>query len=160
MEDIRSVSSEASSSLDSEESVSFGNCVRYGPIQVFRRKGNAPTLLTGRKSKFEELQGEELAQRERRREKNRLSSRRLKEKRDNIQNELIGEINELENEHSHLLHHVEELHYHRSNLANQVEQLKDDPLMNLIEDDDITLFFEEHNDQLFDDNSLYDEHSL
>ena len=39
-------------------------------------KRKAPTLSTGRKSKFEELQGEELIRREYRREKNRLLSKK------------------------------------------------------------------------------------
>ena len=153
MEDIRSESSETPSSLDSDDSVSSSNHICYGPIHYFRRKGKAPTLLTGRKSKFEELQGEELAERERRREKNRLLSRRLKEKRDNIQNELVEKLNQLENKHSYLLHQVEHLYSRRSDLTNQVEQLREDPLIDLIQHNG-RLYFEDFADDDFDTDSM------
>ena len=72
------------------------NCVKYGPIKYFARRSKAPTLSTGRKSKYEDLTGEEFLQRELQREKKRILSKKLKEKREKIYNDLLEELGQLE----------------------------------------------------------------
>ncbi len=141
-------------SSDYDHSVLPSNFTSYGPIRFFSRKRKAPTLLTGRKSRFEELHGEALIQREYRREQKRLLSKRLKEKREMILNELVQQLNELEEKQSHLLNHVEQLKLYRDDLSRKLENINQDPLYNLINQDGIPLFFEQYDDQDFDTNSL------
>jgi hypothetical protein len=143
-----------SNSSDYDGSVSSSNYVSYGPIRFFSRKGKAPTLLTGRKSRFEELHGEELIQREYRREKNRLLSKKLKEKREMIENELLQQISQLENEHEHLLNRIEQLKLHKDYLCRKLEDVKQDPVFNLIYETQFTLFFEQYDHSSFDTMSL------
>jgi len=143
-----------SNSSDNDGSVSSSNYISYGPIRYFRRKRKAPTLSTGRKSRFEELHGEELIQREYRREKNRLLSKKLKEKREMILNELLEQVNELEEKHSHLLYYIEHLESYKNDLSHELENINQDPLSNLINQSEIRLFFEQYDHQDFDTNSL------
>jgi predicted nuclease with TOPRIM domain len=145
---------ESPSSVNSDENSSSTNCITYGPIRFYGRKSKAPTLSTGRKSKFEELQGEEFYRRELRREKNRLLSKNLKAKRDNILHNLLEEINQLEEQNSSLLDHIEQLHLYKKDLSNKLDNLNRDPLLNLINQNDIPLFFEEYDHEDFDTNSL------
>jgi len=130
------------------------NCIYYGPIRFYRRRGKAPTLLTGRKSKFEQLSGEEQIQRELRREKNRLLSKKLKEKRENILNSLIEQIHELEKKHFYLLNNIEQLQLYKDNLSYKLEDCKQDSLSYLINQNQIPLFFEEYDHSSLDTDSL------
>ncbi len=139
-----------SNSSEGDENVSSNNYTSYGPIRFFSRKRKAPTLLTGRKSRFEELHGEELIQREYRREKNRLLSKKLKEKRENIQNELIEQINQLEKEHEQLFNRIEQLKSYKNDLYRKLEAIQQDPVFNLIYHTETTLFFEEYDHSSFD----------
>jgi hypothetical protein len=144
----------SSNSSDCDESVSSNNFIAYGPIRYFSRKGKAPTLSTGRKSKFQELHGDELIQRELRREKNRLLSKKLKEKRETILNKLLQQVDELEGKHSHLLSHIEQLQLYKNDLSYELETINQDPLLNLINQNEVRLFFEQYDYQDFDTNSL------
>lgn len=138
-----------------EYSISSNGCIQYGPIRFYRRRGKAPTLLTGRKSKFEELEGEELVQRELRREKNRLLSKKLKEKRENIFNQLLQQVKQLEQKHFSLLNHIQQLKLYKKNLSQKLEYRKEqDPLFNLINQNQFTLFFEQYDHSSFDTQSL------
>jgi len=56
----------------------------------------APTLATGRRSKFLKLEGLAAARREMRRKRNREAARKLKEKRSRLEEKLNSEINDLE----------------------------------------------------------------
>jgi hypothetical protein len=143
-----------SNSSDYDGSVSSSNYISYGPIRFFSRKGKAPTLSTGRKSRFEELHGEELIQREYRREKNRLLSKKLKEKREMIENDLTQQINQLEREHEYLLYRIEQLKLRRDYLCHRLEDVKQDPVFNLIYQTQYTLFFEEYDHSSLDTMSL------
>jgi hypothetical protein len=141
-------------SLNCDENMSLDSCVHYGPIRFYRRRGKAPTLLTGRKSKFEKLKGEEQIQRDLRRQKNRLLSKKLKEKRENIHNELLQQIKQLEQKYFYLLNYIQQLQLYKNNLSNKLEYSKQDPLFNLINQNQFTLFFEQYDDSIFDTNSL------
>jgi hypothetical protein len=145
---------ELSYSVNRNENVSSNSCIYYGPIRFYRRRRKAPTLLTGRKSKFEELQGEEKIQRELRREKNRLLSRRLKETRENILDELLQQVKQLEQRESYLLNYIEQLKLHKKDLFNKLDNSKQDPLFNLINQNQFTLFFEQYDYSSFDTDSI------
>ena len=143
-----------SSSPDSDENTSSSNYINYGPIRFFGRKGKAPTLSTGRKSKFEQLHGEALAEREHRRERNRLLSKRLKEKRESIEKDLIEKINQLEGEHEQLLNRIEHLQYHQNYLYHKLDEVQHDPVFTLIHRREVTLFFEEYDYSSVDTTTL------
>ncbi|CAF1123884.1 unnamed protein product [Adineta steineri] len=145
------------------EKILSNNCIYYGPIRFYGRRRKAPTLSTGRRSKFEEVNEEEEIRRNKRREKNRLLSKRLKEKREKILNELIQQINQLEEKQFYLQNTVEQLHSHRNQLINKLSNANKDPLLNLIYQNDVPLFFQQVDDLQFDTDSLIitftDEHS-
>jgi len=103
----------SSSSIDDEKT--FG-------VRVIRKA--IPTLETGRRSKHLVLFGIEAVRRDKRRERNRLAAKRLKEKRQQIEDELNQKIQELENQHSHLKSRVTELDQRKRHLlADLNEQL-------------------------------------
>jgi len=141
-------------SLNCNSNVSLDSCVYYGPIRFYRRRGKAPTLLTGRKSKFEKLDGEEKIRRDLRRQKNRLLSKKLKEKRENIFNELLQQMKELEQKQLYLLNSIQQLQLYKNNLYNKLENSKQDSLFNLINQNQFTLFFEQYDHSNFDTDSL------
>lgn len=134
--------------------VPSSNCVCFGPIRYFARKGKAPTLSTGRKSKFEQLDGEDEMRRELRRQKNRVLSQQLKEKREKIFSDLLTRIDQLEREQSHLCTHIQQLQEHRDDLLQEMQCIQQDPLTNLIYQNQMTLFFEQHDHQDFDTELL------
>jgi hypothetical protein len=59
-------------SLDYEKDLLSTNCIYYCPIRFYRRRGKAPTLLTGRRSRFEQVNEEEQFTRDLKRQKNRF----------------------------------------------------------------------------------------
>ena len=130
------------------------NCVCYGPIRYFARKTKAPTLSTGRKSKFEPLDGEEETKRELRRQKNRLLSQQLKEKREKIVVDLLTSINQLEQEQNQLFNYIKQLKGHRDDLVHAIEDMQQDPLTNLLNHKDLLLFFEQYDHQDCDTDIL------
>lgn len=117
------------------------NCINYGPIKYFQRRSKAPTLSTGRKSRFEQLTGQEFLQRELRREKNRILSKKLKEKRDKIYKDLLQEFVQLEQTNSHLNDSIQQLYSYKINLLNQIQ------LQNQFVHNDQS----QNNQQIFDD---------
>ncbi|CAF1329811.1 unnamed protein product [Rotaria sp. Silwood1] len=96
--------------------------ISYGPIHVRKRHTAAPTLATGRRSKDMKMEGEEAIKREIRRQKNRESARNLKKIRDNVENELKIQIQELEAKQNDLLIQIETLHKHKQDLENKFQQ--------------------------------------
>lgn len=93
-----------------------------------------PTLETGRRSKHLVLVGEDAIKREKRRQKNREAARKLKEKRQLIEDELSKKVKELESQQSHLQNHIEHLHQQKQHMIyelnnqvlNEIDQLLSD----------------------------------
>lgn len=71
---------------------------RYGPIVVRPRKNPAPTLASGRKSKYTVLAADEERKREIRRSRNRQAAEKCKQKRSEIEEQLEYRMKILENE--------------------------------------------------------------
>lgn len=71
---------------------------RYGPIVVRPRKNPAPTLASGRKSKYTILAADEERKREIRRSRNRQAAEKCKQKRSEIEEQLEYRMKMLENE--------------------------------------------------------------
>lgn len=97
--------------------------IHYGPIQIPIRKSQAPTLATGRRSKFLLLEGEEAARRELRRKRNRDAAKKLKEKRLLIEQQLQNDIRELENKEKELTFKVNNLVTYKEELEHRYEQI-------------------------------------
>ena len=81
----------------------------YGPIVVKPRKNPAPTLASGRKSKYAQLNSEEAIRREVRRTRNRQAAEKCKLKRNEIEDKLQGDLAKLESERKRLSHDNEML---------------------------------------------------
>ena len=145
---------ENENSMEMNENLSSNNCITYGPIRFYARRKKAPTLLTGRKSRNEPLDGEDSVQRELRKEKNRLLSKRLKEKRENILNELLKQVKELEDKNCQLLNYTDQLNLYKNNLTNQLDQIKFNSLTNSIDENQINLFLQENLQDILDIDSL------
>jgi hypothetical protein len=96
--------------------------IAYGPIVVKVNLRNAPTLKTGRRSRFLPLEGDAAAKRELRRQKNRELAKRLKEKRINIEHRLIHEISELETHEKSLTEEVRNLKSYKQFLEKRYQQ--------------------------------------
>ena len=143
-------SSISSIQSDDSEASSTTNTIQYGPIQVRLCRKPYPTLETGRQSKHRVLTGDEAAKRERRREKNRDAARKLKEKRQLIEEELNERLKQLEGEHSNLQNYLQQLHQRKSNLQEEANKLLSDPLADLLSNDnrDMPLFFEQYSDDI------------
>jgi hypothetical protein len=136
--------------LDCEKDFLLSNCIYYGPICFYRRRGKAPTLLTGRKSKFEQINKEEIFQRNVRREKKRLLSRKLKEKREKIENELIQQIKQLEGKEFDLENLIKQRQVYKKQLIYQLEHSNQDSLLDLINNKEIPLFFQQFDHSFLD----------
>jgi hypothetical protein len=93
--------------------------VTYGPINVKVRQSAAPTLATGRRSKFMKLEGDAALKRELRRKRNREAAKKLKEKRINIEEELKKQVSELESNEHHLLTQIKCLQSYKEYLEIQ-----------------------------------------
>jgi hypothetical protein len=112
----------SSNSSDGNE-LSTANFVQYGPIQVRVCRKLAPTLATGRRSKHLTLYGDEAIRREKRREKNRLAAKKLKEKRQLIEDELNKELHVLQGEHTDLQGYLADLRQQKQFLESQWQRL-------------------------------------
>jgi predicted RNase H-like nuclease (RuvC/YqgF family) len=147
--------STSSTESNDKEASSLKNTIQYGPISIRLCKKQAPTLETGRRSKHLVLVGEEAIKREKRREKNREAARKLKEKRQLIEEELNQKLKDLENQHSSLENYLQELHQRKQILQNKVNNIIVDPLEELLSNDsrDITLFVKQYSN----DFDLFDE---
>lgn len=107
------------SSLKREDS----NTVAYGPITVTVRKTQPPTLATGRRSKFLQLEGEEAIKRELRRKRNRDAAKKLKEKRFVIEQQLQKDIEDLESKEKELTSKVKNLETYKEELELRYRQI-------------------------------------
>jgi len=127
------------SSVESNESETSSN-----GIAPLRRKA-VPTLETGRRSKNLVLVGEEAARREKRRERNREAARKLKEKRQLIEDELNQKIKDLENQHLGLEKYLRFLQRRKQLLEDTIKDLTNDSIDKLFgqySPDDFNLFDE------------------
>jgi hypothetical protein len=97
--------------------------VTYGPIRIRKRHTKAPTLATGRRSKDDLIEGEDMKKRELRRMKNRESARNLKKLRDNIEHDLACQVNQLEYEEHNLTLQVNNLQTYKQYLEDQCRQI-------------------------------------
>jgi len=93
--------------------------IAYGPINVRIRRFVAPTLETGRRSKFMKLEGDAAIKRELRRKRNRDAARKLKEKRFIIEEQLQKDIRELESKEKELLSRISNLESYKEQLETQ-----------------------------------------
>jgi hypothetical protein len=93
--------------------------VTYGPINVKIRRFVAPTLATGRRSKFMKLEGDAAIKREIRRKRNRDAAKKLKEKRFIIEEQLQKDIRELESKEEELLSRISTLESYKEQLETQ-----------------------------------------
>jgi len=136
-------------------SSSLSNKIQYGPISVRLCRKPAPTIATGRRSKHLVLYADEAIKREQRREKNREAARKLKEKRQLIEEELDQKVRELQGEHSELKNCLQELQQKKQILQQEMDNLSIDPLDELLSNDnqDMLLLFEEH----LDDSDFFNE---
>lgn len=117
-------SQNSNSSIDDEKT--FG-------VRVIRKA--IPTLETGRRSKHLVLFGAEAVRRDKRRERNRLAAKRLKEKRQQIEDELNQKIHELENQHSHLKSRVTQLDQRKQHLLTDLNEQLLNELDEIISED-------------------------
>jgi hypothetical protein len=148
-------SSNSSIELDGGEVASSNNIVEYGPIKIRVCQKPAPTIATGRRPKHLVLVGDEAIRREKRREKNREAARKLKEKRQLIEQELDEKLRKLEDEHSNLQRDLIELHQKRQNLQEKVNQILSAAIDELLSNDneDISISRQDSIDlDLFDES--------
>jgi hypothetical protein len=96
--------------------------VTYGPIKVRVINSATPNLNTGRRSKFTPLDDEEDKKREVRRQKNRESAKRIKERRISIENQLLNEITELESNEKDLTQDINNLRSYKQFLERLQQQ--------------------------------------
>ncbi|CAF0927420.1 unnamed protein product [Rotaria sordida] len=101
-------------SCDDNETISFG------PIRVKPRKRPAPTLATGRRSKYEILTAEEEQKRNVRRARNRAAAERVRISRLNIEQQLLDQINELEKQETKLSQNVQTLQHQKLHLETRL----------------------------------------
>jgi len=96
------------------------NIIEFGPIKVKPRKKPAPTLATGRRSKYEVLSPEEEQKRDVRRARNRAAAERVRLSRLNVEQQLQGQIDVLEVQEQKLLNKVQMLQYKKLNLETRL----------------------------------------
>ena len=100
----------------STASIDDGDILEFGPIKVKPRKKPAPTLATGRRSKYEILCPEEEQRRDVRRARNRAAAERVRVNRLGVEQELLSQIDALQVEENALQNHVTTLQYHKLHL--------------------------------------------
>jgi hypothetical protein len=110
-----------SSSENSPTSNDDNEIIEFGPIKVKPRKKPAPTLATGRRSKYEMLSPEEEHKRDVRRARNRAAAERVRINRLNVEQELHGQINALEDREHKLLAHVQMLRNQKLTLETRLQ---------------------------------------
>lgn len=95
---------------------------RYGPITVNPRKEPSKTLFTGRRSKYEVLDGDEEEKRRDRRERNRVAATKCREKRENVLSNLETEHANEVNNNKRLMKLVAQLEQKKSELEKVMEE--------------------------------------
>lgn len=109
-----------SSSENSRTSYDDNETIAFGPIKVKPRKKPAPTLATGRRSKYEKLAPEEEQKRDVRRARNRAAAERVRISRLNIEQQLLDQINALEQQEDKLSSDVQILQHQKLNLETRL----------------------------------------
>jgi len=153
-----------SSSENSRASFDDNEIIAFGPIKVKPRKKPAPTLATGRRSKYEILSPEEERKRNVRRARNRAAAERVRVSRLNIEQQLLEQIDALEKQEEKLFSDVQTLQHQKLHLETRLfthEQMcstmtvSNDPISYLPLENIPTSF--QHNDKLpeFDLNDLF-----
>lgn len=98
----------------------YHDIIEFGPLKIKQRKKPAPTLATGRRSKYETLSPEEEYKRNIRRERNRAAAERVRLSRLSIEQQLQGQIDTLQNEEERLLNNVQELRHRKLQLETRL----------------------------------------
>ncbi|CAF0729701.1 unnamed protein product [Rotaria sordida] len=133
--------SEVNSNNKNSNSHTASYVVDYGPIRVRHRQSKSQTLSTGRRSREQQLYGEDAIKRELRREKNRLAARHLKRTRDQIESDLLQTIKELEHEQHCLEDQHKKLEERKAQLTRAVYNAKQTPFIPLVTDMNIPILF-------------------
>jgi hypothetical protein len=108
------------SSENSRTSYSDNETIAFGPIKVKPRKKPAPTLATGRRSKYEILTPDEEQKRNVRRTRNRAAAERVRISRLNIEQQLQDQIDALEKDEHILSHNVQILQHEKLHLETRL----------------------------------------
>ncbi|CAF2844982.1 unnamed protein product [Rotaria sp. Silwood2] len=108
------------SSENSRTSFDDNETISFGPIKVKPRKRPAPTLATGRRSKYEKLSPAEQQKRDVRRARNRAAAERVRVSRLNIEQQLLEQINGLEQQEEKLLQNVQALQHQKLHLETRL----------------------------------------
>jgi len=109
------------SSVDtSPTSCDDNDIIEFGPIKVKPRRKPAPTLATGRRSKYEALTPEEEHKREMRRARNRAAAERVRISRLNVEQDLQGQIDALEYQEQKLHMNIQMLENHKLQLQSRL----------------------------------------
>ncbi|CAF2546287.1 unnamed protein product [Rotaria sp. Silwood2] len=126
------------------------NASQYGSIHIRLCRRPAPTIATGRRPKHLVLAGEEAIKREKRRERNREAARKLKERRQFIEDDLNQQLKKLQGEHAYLQNYLQQLRQRKQHLQQQINNFLNDPIDKLLSNDNqnVTLFFEQYLDDL------------
>ena len=93
----------------------------FGPIQVKSRKKPAPTLATGRRSKYEVLNPEAEQKREVRRARNRAAAERVRLSRLGIEQDLQDQLRILERHEQELLSLIQRLQQQKIDLQTRIQ---------------------------------------
>ncbi|UJR33531.1 hypothetical protein I4U23_020975 [Adineta vaga] len=101
---------------NSPTSFDDNDTIEFGPIKVKPRKKPAPTLATGRRSKYETLTPDEEQKRELRRARNRAAAERVRISRLNVEQDLQGQIDALEDQEQKLYMNIQMLEDHKFQL--------------------------------------------
>lgn len=109
-----------SSSENSLTSTDDNETIAFGPIKVKPRKKPAPTLATGRRSKYEVLSPDEEHKRDVRRARNRAAAERVRISRLNIEQQLLDQIAALEKEEEELSSDVDTLQHQKLQLETRL----------------------------------------
>jgi hypothetical protein len=118
--DSSMVKIEPYSSENSRTSCDDNDVIAFGPIKVKPRKKPAPTLATGRRSKYEVLSPEEERKRNVRRARNRAAAERVRISRLNIEQQLLDQIEILEKQEEKLLNNVQTLQHQKLHLETRL----------------------------------------
>lgn len=108
------------SSENSRASCDDNDIIEFGPIKVKPRKKPAPTLATGRRSKYEVLSADEAQKRDIRRARNRAAAERVRISRLTIEQQLLEQIAQLEKQETSLMNDVDILQHQKLNLETRL----------------------------------------
>lgn len=117
---VKSEPYQPTSSENSRTSYDDNDIIEFGPIKVKPRKKPAPTLATGRRSKYEILSIDEEQKRDVRRARNRAAAERVRISRLNIEQKLLEQIEQLKKQEQFLTDDVETLQHQKLHLETRL----------------------------------------